>query len=140
MKDDTQRHKTTSERLYNLSDLSRATEAFNRVSAKAAFASFKSDRIFSAAAARHSVDTPDSFDVESATLADDSEFLKVVSAAQEQTALLREQTVAFSDFVRASERESRRQFVVNVVSLLVAALSLSVTFVSLLLQFGVIPA
>lgn len=68
---------------------------------------------------------------EPARLTDDEGFSELLS-------LVRDLVEAFREYVAASERSERRQWVLNVVSAAVAALSLAVSCISLLGQFGVI--
>lgn len=79
---------------------------------------------------------PDVFSMESgdlslATLEDDEAFMEALRTLRSQNELLRE-------YVSASEKSSRRSDVLAIASLVVAALSLLVSLVSLLSQFDVI--
>lgn len=73
-----------------------------------------------------------------ATLEDDPGFSRALEVLEKQSDMVRELSSAFTEYVESSERESKRSHVFNALSLAVAVLSLAVTFVSLLGQFGVL--
>ena len=72
----------------------------------------------------------------SATLLDDPGFSRALEVLEKQADMVRDLSSAFTEYVESSERESKRSHVFNALSLAVAVLSLAVTFVSLLGQFG----
>lgn len=71
-----------------------------------------------------------------ATLEDDPGFSRALEVLEKQADMVRDLSSAFTEYVESSERESKRSHVFNALSLAVAVLSLAVTFVSLLGQFG----
>lgn len=73
-----------------------------------------------------------------ATLLDDPGFSRALDVLEKQSDMVRGLSSAFTEYVESSERESRRSHVFNALSLAVAVLSLAVTFVSLLGQFGLL--
>lgn len=73
-----------------------------------------------------------------ATLDDDPGFTRALETLDGLSDMVRGLSSAFTEYVEASERESVRNKVFNALSLVVAALSLAVTFVSLLGQFGIV--
>lgn len=73
-----------------------------------------------------------------ATLEDDPGFTRALEVLEKQSDMVRDLSSAFTGYVESLERESKRSHVFNALSLAVAVLSLAVTFVSLLGQFGVL--